>query len=180
MNNEQFYFFYNKLKINYLKDWHEFAFNHGNYYSLKLKEMKVFSLLITIVILGVTMAQAQCDKNVKITTSNTKRMDANGNVTSDVKETLIFHIGQKAINVEVNGGIVATAEVISMECEWSVPFKTGKTVIKGVLINEQGDKMDMTNVIEGKDGVITVTGTIVGGQDKIIINQVARFEEEVI
>lgn len=80
----------------------------------------------------------------------------------------------------MNGGIVATAEVISMECEWLVPFKTGRTVIKGVHINELGDKMDMTNVMEGKDGVITVTGTIVGGQDKIIINQIAKFEEEVI
>lgn len=46
--------------------------------------MKVFSLLIAIVLLSVTMAQAQCDKNIKITTSSTKGMDANGNVTSAV------------------------------------------------------------------------------------------------
>ncbi|HEY1060290.1 MAG TPA: hypothetical protein VGE44_01320 [Daejeonella sp.] len=59
--------------------------------------MKVFSLLIAIVLLSVTMAQAQCDKNIKITTSSTKRKDANGNVTSDVKETFIFHIGQKQL-----------------------------------------------------------------------------------
>lgn len=84
----------------------------------------------------------------------TDHIDAAGALIRTVSEAVIIEISTTEINVSVDGDPKMKVIIKSNTCNWTVPFKTGKTVIHGAA-QRDGNSMPVTLTIEGKDGKIT-------------------------
>ena len=134
----------------------------------------IFSALLAINIVGL----AQCDKKVLLTASETTYLDSNGSVKRTVPEKSVVQINKSEVSINVNDEHKNTATIKSTTCNWSVPFKQGKSVIKAVFSDEQGVNKNVTIEIEGKDGKITLLVHIEGRPDNVIKVVINKFEEE--
>lgn len=141
--------------------------------------MKNLILIFSMVVLCAAASYAQCDKKVKFTSSKTEHLDSGGNLTRTENEDALVQISKSAVIVTVNGEPRGTFAVKSMTCDWKVPFKEGKMVIKGAMTTDQGDGLTVSLTFEGKDG--KVTGYFVAeGQEEDVIKVVAnKFEEDI-
>lgn len=117
--------------------------------------MKKIILTLSLLI-GLSMVTfAQCDKPIVLNSSKTNHIDESGNVLRTEDETARIEIDKSAVNIAVNGEHKITASIKSNTCNWTVPFKEGKTVIKGVA-DFNGEDQNLTITIEGKDGKVTL------------------------
>jgi hypothetical protein len=115
-------------------------------------------LFAALLLLAATAGFAQCDKPVMLTSSKTEYLDASGNVerTEDEKTTIEIRKDTMVISPG-NEPQAMVAAIKSNTCNWSVPFKEGKSVIKATLNNEDGtESKGITITIEGKDGKVTL------------------------
>ena len=102
------------------------------------------------------MSFAQCDKNVMITSSKTEYLDANDSVQHTEMESTVINISKSEITItpgekeerKMHG------KINSFTCNWSKPFKEGKSVIKAVFVNRSGETKNATITIEGKGGTV--------------------------
>ena len=122
---------------------------------------KIF--LAALLLLGSTSAAlAQCDKRVFLSSSKTEYLDASGNVerTDDEKSTV--EINKDTIIIAPGHEPQAmTGTIVSKTCNWSVPFKEGKSVMKVQLANaESGETRNLTITIEGKGGKVTLVAVM--------------------
>ncbi|MBL4674592.1 MAG: hypothetical protein JKY70_00030 [Mucilaginibacter sp.] len=101
-------------------------------------------------------ADAQCDKTITLTSSETSFLDAQGAVTNTKTEEVKVTITPTDITIEPGNDPQMTGKITSKTCEWKVPYKEGKMVIKST-ISGQGDEKHITVTIEGKDGKVTLT-----------------------
>lgn len=99
---------------------------------------------------------AQCDKPVILTSSKTEYLDASGNVERTEDEQSTVEIRKDTMIISPgNEPHTMMAAIKSNTCNWNVPFKEGKSVIKATLNNEDGtETKNITITIEGKDGKI--------------------------
>jgi hypothetical protein len=118
--------------------------------------MKTIILFLSLLIAGSTICFAQCDKKVIFTTSKTEHLDPSGAVTRTDDEKAVVEIGKAALTITVNDEHKMTGPIKSNSCNWSVPFKNGKTVIKATLTDDSGSDKNVTITIEGKDGKVTL------------------------
>ncbi|RYU90476.1 hypothetical protein EWM62_07405 [Mucilaginibacter terrigena] len=105
---------------------------------------------------GSTAAFAQCDKAVTLTSSSTNYINREGEVrTKDEEVTVTINKTELTI---IPGDVdkKMTGPISSNTCEWKVPFKEGKSVIKALLTRDGADR-HATVTIEGKDGKVTMT-----------------------
>ena len=136
--------------------------------------MKTTSILKTIIaalflmVAGSTISFAQCDKTVTLTSSKTTHLDESGNVERTKDEKAVITITPTDITI-VPGDEEhkMTGKITSKTCDWKVPFKEGKTVIKSIVSGDGGDDKDITVTIEGKGGKVTLTFEAVGLNGKI-------------
>jgi hypothetical protein len=137
------------------------------------------SILITCLLLAAsgTIAMAQCDKKVTLTSSKTQYLDANGTVQQTVDEHDIFEITKAGIKITINGDQIMTGTIGSKACDWQIPFKSGKTVISAQLEDQSGDQKDATLTIEGKDGKVTLLAELKNMPDRKILIAIDKFEE---
>jgi len=117
--------------------------------------MKKIILTLSLLIGISAVTFAQCDKTVVLTSSKTNHMDESGTITRTDDETAQIEIDKSAVNISVNGDHKVTANIKSNTCNWTVPFKEGKTVIKAVA-DHNGEDKSITITIEGKDGKVTL------------------------
>lgn len=117
--------------------------------------MKKIILTLSLLIGLSAVTFAQCDKTVVFNSSKTNHLDESGAVTRSDDETAEIVIDKSAINIAVNGEHKVTANIKSNTCNWTVPFKEGKSVIKAV-VDRNGEDQNLTITIEGKDGNITL------------------------
>jgi hypothetical protein len=111
----------------------------------------VLSLLLTIAVAGF----AQCDKTVQLTSSKTNHLDESNAITRTDDETAVIDISKTAVDVSIDGEHKITAAIKSNTCNWTTPFKDGKTVIKATA-DRDGQDQNFTITIEGKDGKVTL------------------------
>jgi hypothetical protein len=141
------------------------------------------TILITLFLLaaGSAMSFAQCDKKVTLVSSKTEHMDANGNLknTDDEKTTVEFNSTDITVTVFHDGGDgdKMTGKVHSNICSWSVPFKTGKTLLNVTLNRADGQSRDFAVMIEGQDGKITLRAESKEEPDDKIALPADKFEE---
>lgn len=117
--------------------------------------MKKIILTLSLLIGITAVTFAQCDKTVVLNSSKTNHMDESGTITRTDNETAQIEIDKSAVNISVNGEHKVTANIKSNSCNWTVPFKEGKTVIKAVA-DHNGEDKNITITIEGKDGKVTL------------------------
>jgi Holliday junction resolvase len=70
-----------------------------------------------------------------------------------------------------------TGKIKSDTCNWKVAYKEGKTVLKAVISNENGDDKNVTITIIGKDGKVTLLFEMEGEGDDRIRVTADKFEE---
>jgi hypothetical protein len=143
--------------------------------SLKHQIMKTILLFLFLLVAGSAVCFAQCDKKVILTTSKTDHLDAGGALVRTVNETAVVHINKSALTIVVNDEHTMTAVITSNVCNWTVPYKEGKTEIKAKL-NEDGGNINFS--IVGKDGKITILFEKQDEPNEKLRVTVAKFEEE--
>ena len=117
--------------------------------------MKKIILTLSFLIGLTAVTFAQCDKTVQLSSSKTNHLDEKGTITRSDDETAVIDISKSAVDISVNGEHKITAPIKSNTCNWTVPFKEGKTVIKATA-GHDGQDENITITIEGKDGKVTL------------------------
>ncbi|WP_295795185.1 hypothetical protein [Mucilaginibacter sp.] len=117
--------------------------------------MKKVILTLSLLIGLTALTFAQCEKTVELSSSKTNHLDEKGTITRSDDETAVIDISKTAVDISVNGEHKITAPIKSNTCNWTVPFKEGKTVIKATA-DHDGQDENITITIEGKDGKVTL------------------------
>ena len=141
------------------------------------------SILITCLLLaaGSTIAMAQCDKKVSLTSSKTQHWDSQGALkhTDDEKVIVEFTKSDVTVSIDHDGGQQKlSGKIKSDTCDWKVPFKEGKTRLHVTLSNDEGESRDYTMTIIGKDGQLSFMAESKDEPDDIIKLEVEKFEEK--
>jgi hypothetical protein len=142
--------------------------------------MKTIALALSLLIAGSAVSYAQCGKKFTITTSKTEHLDAQGNLTHADDEKAVVVIGKTDLNITVttaNDEHKMTGTIKSDTCNWTVAYKEGKTVLKAVISNENGEDKNVTITIIGKDGKVTLLFEMEGEGDDRIRVTADKFEE---
>jgi len=117
--------------------------------------MKKIILTLSLLIGLTAVTFAQCEKTVELSSSKTNHLDEKGTITRSDDETAVIDISKTAVDISVNGEHKITAPIKSNTCNWTVPFKEGKTIIKATA-DHDGQDENITITIEGKDGKVTL------------------------
>jgi hypothetical protein len=142
--------------------------------------MKTIALILSLLLAGSAVSFAQCGKKFMITTAKTEHLDASGSVTRTDNEKAVVIIGKTDINITVtnaNDEHKMTGTIKSDTCNWPVAYKEGKTVLKAVITNDNGEDKDVTITITGKDGKVTLLFEMEGDGDDRIRVTADKFEE---
>src|ERR1022692_1228826 len=127
---------------------------------IKSNEMKILILGFVLLVTGSNAFHAQCEKKVTLISSKTEYLDGSGVLQNTISEKTIIEITKSEITVTPGEDASATGTIKSDSCNWKVPFKEGKTIIKAVMTDEGGDIKHVTFTIEGKDGKITLLADV--------------------
>ena len=139
--------------------------------------MKKQLLVLMFVAVAGMNSFAQCDKKIIITSAQTEHLDAKDEVQKTDEELTTVEYNQKEITI-TPGDHTMEGTINSITCDWSTPFKVGKTVIKTTINNPDGQSMNFTITIEGKDGKISFLVAIDEMPDRKIRLTVDKFEEK--
>lgn len=123
-----------------------------------------------LLIAGIATTYAQCDKKVVITSRTTQHLAADSTVTRTDDESDTVEFDKTTLNVTINGtnGVQKLkGTVTSYTCDWSSPFKEGKTVLKASLTNDQGETRGLTITVTGKGGKIGFLADVEGEGEKV-------------
>jgi hypothetical protein len=142
--------------------------------------MKSTLLALFLLVAGSAVCFAQCDKRLSIISSKTEHLNTDGSLERSVDEQTVIDINKSNISIVIeNGKQTLTGVIKSNTCNWTTPFKDGKTVINTSLGNEDGNgEKDYILTIEGKDGKITFLAESVETPDKKIRLTIDKFEEK--
>jgi hypothetical protein len=141
------------------------------------------SILIAVFLLaaGSTACLAQCDKKASFSSSKTQHLDESGALKHSDDEATVVEFNKTDIIVSINHDgedRKMTGTVKSYVCDWSVPYKTGKTTMMVSLKNDEGESRDFNVTVEGKDGKITLTAENKDEPDDKIKLEAVKFEEK--
>ncbi len=131
-----------------------------------------FSLFMTNTLASV----AQCGKKLLLTASQTIYLDSNGTIQRTVDEKSVIQINQSEVNIHVNDEQKMMFSIKTNTCKWNVPFREGKTFIKGSFNKSPEETITVTIDIEGKDGKITLIFKM-ENRPEIIKVIIEKFEE---
>jgi len=143
-----------------------------------MNNLKKIILAFSLLLSGSAACFAQCGKNVELNSSKTEHLDASGVVQRTDDETGIIDLTKTSLNISVNGVHKITGAIKSETCDWKVPFKEGKTIIKASVTNDQGEERNVTITIEGKDGKVTLLFEMEGMTDDRIRVVINKFVEK--
>jgi len=141
---------------------------------------KVLFLLMLLTILGIVFSYAQCSKKQLITSAKTEYLDANGNLQRAVDENTTIEYDKSNITITIDQGDskVMSGPVKLDSCDWSIPYKQGKSIVKAVISDARGDAKNLTITIEGKDGKLSFLAEVEERPDMKIRLTVDKFEEK--
>ncbi|MEO7216410.1 hypothetical protein [Mucilaginibacter sp.] len=112
-------------------------------------------LAFALILAGSTISFAQCDKPVKLTSSVTSYINDKGEVERTKEEQTVIILSKTELTI-TPGDHMMNGNVTEYTCNWTTPFKDGKTIAKAVLTDGNND-LHVTITIEGKAGKVTLT-----------------------
>lgn len=123
-------------------------------------------------------AKAQCNQSLQLSSAKTNFLNADYQSQGSREEKTVIDITPAAITITPNGNAAdaLTGKIKAMQCNWKIPFKEGKTVIKTDLVDPSGDTKDATITIEGRDGKITLLAEAKERPNQIMQLEVNKFE----
>jgi len=146
----------------------------------KIELMKKIILMLFAGCLLSKWSDAQCDKKMLWTSGKEDFTNATGEVQKTEQDKVTFEISKTEIilnhNDDPNDEMKGTVKEFT--CNWTEPYKTGKTVIKGELTEGNNDVHEAVITIEGKDGQVTITLELNDKPDMKIKAYVDKYEEK--
>ena len=141
--------------------------------------MKKIILPALLVMFSCGAAIAQCDKKFVLTSSKTDYLDSSGTIQRSEDEVSTIELNDSVLTiVPGNAERTMSGPVKLNECNWKVPYKEGKTVVKASLSNQNGEPRDILITIEGKDGVITLLAILNNDQNRRVKLKADSFQEK--
>jgi hypothetical protein len=140
--------------------------------------MKKIILTLSLFIGLCAASFAQCDKKVVLNSSKTDHLDAAGAITRTVDETAQIELTKTTLDITVNDNKVMSGTITDNTCNWTTPFKEGKSLIHATVSNENGDEKKVTLTIEGKDGKVTLLFEMEGEPGDRIKVAIDKFVEK--
>jgi len=142
--------------------------------------MKKIILLLFVLTVVSKWSNAQCDKKILFTSTKEEFLDANGQVTHTDEDSVTLEVSDSGIIINHNNipQDELKGTIKEMVCNWSEPFKNGKTTFKSDLTEVSGDEHNGNFTIEGKDGQISVLIELTdrgGMRIKLYVN---KYEEK--
>ena len=119
----------------------------------------------------------QCGTKVVLTSSQTQHLGADSSVQRTEDEHTVIEFDQSTITISP-GDNHMTGKVDSITCNWTTPYKVGKTRLKVAITNDQGETQRATITIEGKDGRIVLLAEVENMPDERIRVIADKFEEK--
>ena len=143
--------------------------------------MKKIAMVLSLLWAASTNSYAQCDKKVVLTSSKTEHLKADSSVDRSVDEKSVLEFDKTNFTVTITSEGAEehkmTGTVKSYTCDWKVPYKEGKTVLKVTLADEH-ESHDLTITIGGKAGKISFLAEADDMPDKKLRLVVDSFEEK--
>ena len=139
--------------------------------------MKQF-LLAALLLTAVTMGYGQCEKKTILSAAKTEHLGADGSVQRSDEGGITIEFDKTTFNVTPPDEGPLTGKVDSFTCNWSTPYKVGKTQMKVTLTNAQGETQRFTVTIEGKEGKVILNAVMDGQPDQKIRLVADKFEEK--
>jgi hypothetical protein len=118
------------------------------------------ALLFVTALMGIGMAShAQCTENKtsRFSSSKTEYLNESNAVENSRDEKTTVEFKNKDISILIKGEEEQkmTGTIKSATCDWSSPYKVGKSVYKATIVDQSGDVKNATITIEGKDDKLT-------------------------
>ena len=121
--------------------------------------MKKTLLFLTGLLGIVIISNAQCaeNKTARFSSSKTEYLNESNAVENSRDEKTTVDFKNKDITILISGENESkmTGTIKSATCDWSSPYKVGKSVYKATIVDEGGDVKNATITIEGKDNKLT-------------------------
>ncbi|MPR35641.1 hypothetical protein [Salmonirosea aquatica] len=137
---------------------------------------QIYSILLLAA--SSTLSFGQCNQDVTITASKTEYLDGSGVIQRTVDEQSTIQIkGSQIIITPGSADHQMTGTIESTTCDWSTPYKEGKTVSKAVFEDPSREQRHVTLTTEGKGGKVTFLMEIDEMPDKKIRVSVVDFQE---
>ena len=142
-----------------------------------MKKILLFALLLVFIGLSV---HAQCDKASELKASKTEYLNGKNEVQGSKDEQTVIQITSTTIAIMPGGNAdeAMSGTIKEKSCDWKVPFKEGKMVIKTDLVDPSGDVKQATITIEAKDGKVTVLAEAKERPDQKLKLLADSFEEK--
>ncbi|MDO8991948.1 hypothetical protein [Daejeonella sp.] len=134
--------------------------------------MKSIIITLFISLAGTLSTFAQCEENAVLSTSKTNLADPSGNPVGVKDEKTVLRFSKTVILLNIDGEDRAELKIVSQNCNWTVPYKEGKSVINAKL-----NESDYTLTIEGKDGKVNLHVVKNESDDSILTMMVDKFEK---
>ncbi|SKB35209.1 hypothetical protein [Daejeonella lutea] len=139
--------------------------------------MKALTLVFLILFAFSDRSYSQCGKNINLTGSKTQHLNESGKVTRTEEEKSYVHISKSIITITVKDEFKASCTIKSVQCDWSIPFKKGRTTIHAVMTNDMGEPKDLVLSIEGSDLGLFLLFEIIGSPGDKVKVALDKFEE---
>lgn len=117
--------------------------------------MKPFIISMLLVLVASKSTTAQCGKKNLFTASKWEMIDSSGNTVRSLDRDFLMEYGDKDITVVPGESRAGYGKVHMLSCEWTTPFKVGKTVFTSVIQDPDGKEFPIKVIVEGKDGKLT-------------------------
>lgn len=139
--------------------------------------MKLLILIFPFLLSAVDNSYTQCGKNIRLTSSKTIHMDGRGNITRTEVEKSVVEIDLLLITIKVRDESKTLCNIKSIDCNWDIPFKKGKTLIEATLTTDNGVLKNVVLTIEGIDGQLFLLFEMEDRPDNKIKVIIDMFEE---
>lgn len=113
------------------------------------------ALAFALILASTTISFAQCEKPVRLVSSLTKHFNDKGELERSTEEQTVITISNTELTI-APGDHVLSGAVSDYTCNWTVPFKEGKTTLKS-FVSDGNNDLHVSITIEGKDGKVTLT-----------------------
>jgi hypothetical protein len=142
---------------------------------------KIITILCFIGFLsGINTLNAQCNTSSVFTSSKTIYLDSLNSVVRTMDEFTTIEISKTEIIISPGneGNRIMKGVFKSNACNWKVPYKEGKTMIRTAIADPGEEPGLVTVTIEGKEGVVSLLFTIDKEPNKRIKVIADKFEEK--
>jgi hypothetical protein len=139
--------------------------------------MKKTIVMVAICVTLSLVSKAQCNQNIKWTSSKTEFLDAANKLEHANDETVIVTASQTKITIVPHGSTeeTMTGDITGYACNWT-DKQNGKTSFKSVLVDASGDRKHATINIEAVNGKTTILLEVEERPSKIKL-YIYSFEE---